>query len=253
MRKLFSILLLLTTTLALVYCTTETTTTDGTETTSCDCSTDKEAILLQDIKELVFLKGALTLSRREPAIPQLDCVGGSAKGVHEPNSVRCVNTGNTEPHWRCEATLEDSVQLGVCTVSCEGYRTGSDPYVLRGSCGLAYNLEYTNWAPYLWAKALRILSIMIWTPLKWLSYAAASLLVGLVVLTLIRRPALRARHASQGKAGEFKKKSPPKVKYVKVDEDEDEDEDLDEEDVEEEETVWSGRLRSKRSAGKAGR
>jgi len=252
MRKLFSILLLLTTTLALVYCTTETTTTD--ETTSCDCSTDKEAILLQDIKELVFLKGALTLSRREPAIPQLDCVGGSAKGVHEPNSVRCVNTGNTEPHWRCEATLEDSVQLGVCTVSCEGYRTGSDPYVLRGSCGLAYNLEYTNWAPYLWAKALRILSIMIWTPLKWLSYAAASLFVGLVVLTLIRRPALRARHhAAQGKAGEFKKKSPPKVKYVKVDEDEDEDEDLDEEDVEEEETVWSGRLRSKRSAGKAGR
>lgn len=29
-------------------------------------------------------------------------------------------------------------------VSCEGYESSEDQYVLRGSCGLEYNLDYTE-------------------------------------------------------------------------------------------------------------
>lgn len=29
-------------------------------------------------------------------------------------------------------------------VSCEGYDSSEDQYVLRGSCGLEYNLDYTE-------------------------------------------------------------------------------------------------------------
>lgn len=54
-----------------------------------------------------------------------------------------------EPHWRCESTLDDKVKLGSVTVTCEGYEGPLDPYVLRDSCGLKYNLEYTNWVPYI--------------------------------------------------------------------------------------------------------
>jgi len=240
--KILGILLLLAT-LALVYSTTETVT----QTKDCDCSADKEAVLLSEIKELVFLKGASTKSRREPAISQLECVGGSAQGAHEPNSIRCVNSGNIEPHWRCEATLEDSLLLGTCTVECEGYRSNSDPYVLRDSCGLSYNLEYAHWGPYLWGKAMRALTILVWTPLKWLSYLALSLLVGLVILTLVRRPAIRARHAHD-KAPLKSKRQAVEKKYDNDNDDEDEDEDEDEIEYEEEEdTVWSGRLRPKKS------
>jgi len=161
-----------------------------------------------------------------------------------------------EPHWRCEATLEDTVQLGTSLVSCEGYRTNSDPYVLRGSCGLAYSLEYTTWGPYLWGKTVKALSILIWTPLKWLGYTTVGLLVGLVILTLVRRPALRARHHATHEKKEVLKKRPPprKVKYVEDEDvvDLDEEDDFEEEfEEEEDDTVWSGRLRS--SVGKAGR
>jgi len=252
MKILFGILLLLTA-LALVH-----SGATKTETKDCDCSADKEAVLLSEIKELVFLKGATTKSRREPAISQLECVGGSAQGAHEPNSIRCVNTGSTEPHWRCEATLEDSLLLGTCTVGCEGYRSSSDPYVLRDSCGLSYHLEHAHWAPYLWGKAMRALTILIWTPLKWLSYLALTALVGLVVLTLVRRPAIRARHAHAQDKTPTKSKRQTAEKTYDDDEDEDEDQDQDEEDEieyeEEEDTVWSGRLRPKKSpAGRAGR
>jgi len=195
MKLLWKLCFLLATTVAIINCT-ETfhgTTSDGKD---CNCACEREAVLLHEIKELDFVKGAYTVSRRLPAIPQLDCVGGSAQGVYEPGLVRCVNTGITAPHWRCEATLDKDVQLGSVTVTCEGYTGLNDPYILRGSCGLQYNLEYTNWTPYLWGKFVRALSILILTPLKWLGFIALGLFGGLVALAAIRRPARRNRRAA---------------------------------------------------------
>jgi len=245
--------LLLLATLTIVLSTTETlhgtTTNDGSTTTSsCECECEKETILLQDIKELVFLKGAQTLSRRQPAIPQLECVGGSAKGSHEPVSVRCVNIGHLEPHWRCEATLEDTVQLGSSTVSCEGYRSNDDPYVLRGSCGLSYTLEYTHWGAYLGGKAARAFSIFILTPLKWVAYVFICAFAALVILAAVRRPT--RRHRTQEKQSE----RPQSGRLKRYTEKEVDDDDELEGESEGADTLWTGRLRSRSSyVGKGAR
>lgn len=256
MKKLFSILLLVAT-LSLALSTTEVKT-EGTATTSCDCDSDKEALLLQDIKELVFLKGASTFSRRKPAIPQLECIGGSAQGTDlEPTSVRCVNVGQFVSHWRCEATLDDSVQLGSSTVSCEGYRANDDPYVLRGSCGLGYTLEYTHWGAYLWGKTMRLLNVLILTPLKWLSIAAVGIFASIVILAAIRRPTRRHRlndkQSEQQQFARYKRQLSSKSKFNDSDDD-DESDDNGAEEEEDEEPAWKSRLRPRNSpVGKAGR
>lgn len=49
-----------------------------------------------------------------------------------------------QPRWACEtSTLPDSVYLGTVEVSCEGYSSRDDPYVLVGSCSLTYALDRT--------------------------------------------------------------------------------------------------------------
>jgi len=40
--------------------------------------------------------------------------------------------------------MDSNLKFGNIEVSCEGYDHPDDPYVLRGSCGLEYTLEYTN-------------------------------------------------------------------------------------------------------------
>jgi hypothetical protein len=63
--------------------------------TSPVCPCERSAILLRDIKELELTQGLFTVSRRLPAIAQIECIGGSAKGSgKEPHSVRCVNLGH---------------------------------------------------------------------------------------------------------------------------------------------------------------
>jgi hypothetical protein len=56
-----------------------------------------------------------------------------------------VNRGTDgyDVQWACSAELDKRVKLGDIDVSCEGYRDPDDPYVLKGSCGLRYTLEYT--------------------------------------------------------------------------------------------------------------
>lgn len=40
--------------------------------------------------------------------------------------------------------MSTDYRFGKTDVSCEGYRDRHDPYVLKGSCGLEYTLEYTD-------------------------------------------------------------------------------------------------------------
>jgi hypothetical protein len=106
-------------------------------------------VLLRDVKVLTLERGKMTTSRRSAPIPQLQCVGGSACRYSEyfPSVVQCYNMGiddNGEVQWRCEADLDPDVKFGKVTVSCEGFDSPDDPYILQGSCGLEYHLEFTN-------------------------------------------------------------------------------------------------------------
>jgi len=46
--------------------------------------------------------------------------------------------------WRCETDMPTDYRFGKTDISCEGFRDRHDPYVLKGSCGLEYTLEYTD-------------------------------------------------------------------------------------------------------------
>ena len=46
--------------------------------------------------------------------------------------------------WECKADLPDTLRFGATDVSCEGYANRNDPYVLVGSCGVEYELRYTE-------------------------------------------------------------------------------------------------------------
>ena len=214
-----------------------------TTTAADECKMEREAVLLHNIKELDFTLGKFTASRRVAAVPQLECVGGSASGTnYEPFSVRCVNIGNREPHWRCESTLDDKVKLGHATVSCEGYEGPLDPYVLRDSCGLKYTLDYTNWIPYMLGHAANGVNYFVLTPLKWGLFSAALAFVGLVVLAAIRKPAHRQKSRQQNQDVSFWQILFPSGNTNEAEEEENEKDD----EGYTGEGPWKGRLRDRR-------
>lgn len=104
------------------------------------------SVLLRDIQALTLYKGRYTTGRRSSPVPQLQCVGGSA-GCHSfvPEVVQCHNKGwdGVDVQWECKTDMDNSYRFGRVEVSCEGFSSPSDPYVLTGSCGLEYTLELT--------------------------------------------------------------------------------------------------------------
>ena len=102
----------------------------------------------------------------------MSCVGGDACNAEQPQVMQCRNMGSdgVDFQWRCEADLSTDVRLGSTTVSCEGYDSpgtcstandaagttvlvlpcelhgvpSEDDRVLRGSCGVEYELWYTR-------------------------------------------------------------------------------------------------------------
>ena len=82
------------------------------------------------------------------ALPQLACVGGSAKGLYNVDVMRCENAGSEydaeDVQWTCRASLPADFKLGSTDVICEGYDDPDDPYVLKGSCGVEYRLILTD-------------------------------------------------------------------------------------------------------------
>lgn len=110
--------------------------------------TPSDAVLLSNIKTLTLHGSRETTSRRGPSVPQLDCVGGNAKGLHDVDVMRCTNAGSDyapeDVQWTCQATLPSEFKLGSTEVVCEGYESSEDPYVLKGSCGVEYRLVLTE-------------------------------------------------------------------------------------------------------------
>lgn len=107
-----------------------------------------DAVLLSNIKTLTLQGGRQTTSRRAPSVPQLDCVGGNAKGLHDVDVMRCTNAGSEyapeDVQWTCQASLPREFKLGSTDVVCEGYASSEDPFVLKGSCGVEYRLILTE-------------------------------------------------------------------------------------------------------------
>ncbi|KAG7451206.1 DUF1183-domain-containing protein [Guyanagaster necrorhizus] len=98
---------------------------------------------LAKIPSLTFYKDELTNSRRTAPISQLTCVGKPCK-LYTPDVVRCTNLGGTgtDVDWKCEADLPESLRFGRVEVSCEGWTSPGDSFVLKGSCGLEYRLVH---------------------------------------------------------------------------------------------------------------
>eukprot|EP00126_Sphaerothecum_destruens_P015513 Sdes_comp9525_c0_seq1m996 len=105
-----------------------------------------EKILLQTLPVITLHAGKFTKGRRSSPIPQLTCVSGDACHAFRPSVVQCLNHGSdgVDVQWECKAEMDSKYQFSHIQVSCEGYDYPEDPYVLVGSCGLEYGLEYTQ-------------------------------------------------------------------------------------------------------------
>ncbi|KAJ4353873.1 uncharacterized protein N0V89_005603 [Didymosphaeria variabile] len=107
-----------------------------------------DKVKLSKIQSLTLRKDQQTSHRRVSAIPQLKCIGGSARGLYEVDVMRCKNSGadydDEAIQWTCTASLPEEFKLGSTDVICEGYDYPEDPFILKGSCGVEYRLVLTD-------------------------------------------------------------------------------------------------------------
>ena len=126
---------------------------------------------MDDIESLVFFRNKMTTSRRTHKIHQLSCVGGTAgcklftpdvstRSTFDSSYlwtwltsgsnqlVECKRTTRDREsfnkNWTCTAEISDRVILNHTEVICEGYDYAEDDYILRGSCGLEFTLDYAS-------------------------------------------------------------------------------------------------------------
>ncbi|XP_030050366.1 store-operated calcium entry-associated regulatory factor [Microcaecilia unicolor] len=108
---------------------------------------EAEKVLLREIQALTLYRDHYTASRRTAAVPQLKCTGGSAGcSAFVPEVVQCHSRGwdGFDVQWECKADMDNSYRFGKIEVNCEGFDYPTDPFVLRGSCGLEYTIELTE-------------------------------------------------------------------------------------------------------------
>lgn len=105
-----------------------------------------QSVHMKDVTSLVLQSGQFTTGRRSAPVPQLTCVGGSASSeAYRIDTIHCKQIGfdGINPTWECSAVLDQDIRLGKTDVVCEGYAYPEDPYILAGSCGVEYELQYT--------------------------------------------------------------------------------------------------------------
>lgn len=118
----------------------------------------KNAVLLSKVSSLTVRGGQKTASRRVSPVPQLQCVGSpEVCKLYSVDVMRCTNEGSDYDaesiQWACKASLPDEFKLGSTDVSCEGYESSDDPYILKGSCGVEYKLLLTEQGEAKYGKA----------------------------------------------------------------------------------------------------
>jgi len=109
----------------------------------------RNAVLLSKVSAITVRAGKQTASRRVPPVPQLQCVGpAKICSLYTVDVMRCTNEGveydENNVQWSCKASLPEEFKLGSTDVTCEGYESSDDPYVLKGSCGVEYRLLLTD-------------------------------------------------------------------------------------------------------------
>jgi SOCE-associated regulatory factor of calcium homoeostasis len=109
----------------------------------------KNAVLLSKISTLTLRSGRSTASHRVSPVAQLQCTGPpSVCSLYQVDVMRCKNEGadydDNNIQWTCSASLPEEFRLGSTDVTCEGYESSDDPYVLKGSCGVGYRLLLTE-------------------------------------------------------------------------------------------------------------
>lgn len=109
----------------------------------------KNAVLLSKVNSLTVHASKKTASRRVSPVPQLQCVGpANVCNLYAVDVMRCTNEGSDYDaesiQWACKASLPEEFKLGSTDVSCEGYESSDDPYILKGSCGIEYRLLLTE-------------------------------------------------------------------------------------------------------------
>ena len=102
-----------------------------------------DRVLLKNVETLTLRHGHFTTGRRSDPIPQITCVGGSARCAHIPEVIQCENKGSngTDIQWECKADMGRRYSFGEINVVCEGYEHANDPYIMEGSCGLEFTLN----------------------------------------------------------------------------------------------------------------
>ena len=138
-----------------------------------------DSVKLSDIKVLTLRNASMTAGRRSSPVPQLKCVGGTAGCVFKPQvgilkksifnpicqyqisiwllislfcirlnekwqNVQCYNRGSdgNDIQWECKTDMIKRYRFGTISVSCEGFSNPTDPFILRGSCGVRSYLFY---------------------------------------------------------------------------------------------------------------
>jgi len=107
-----------------------------------------EKILLSRVQTLTVRAERPTTHRRVPAVPQLACTGGAARGLFALDALQCRNQGSDygaeSVQWACAASLPPEFRLGATEVVCEGWAHSADRWVLSGSCAVRYSLHLTE-------------------------------------------------------------------------------------------------------------
>ena len=101
------------------------------------------SVHLSNVHTETFHRGMHTTGRRTTPITQLQCTQNC---VHawKINTVQCTNVGENsvgEFQWKCVTDeMPTGMNFGHLTVECEGFNYPGDSNILKGSCGLKYEL-----------------------------------------------------------------------------------------------------------------
>nr|XP_027195506.1 store-operated calcium entry-associated regulatory factor-like [Dermatophagoides pteronyssinus] len=103
---------------------------------------ENDRILLKNIDVLTFESGRLTKTRRNQSIQQLTCDGRYCNRVRL-KVAQCFNLGSNGQsiEWECRADMPYEYRFRQLNLSCEGYDSPKDEYVLADSCGLQYTIK----------------------------------------------------------------------------------------------------------------
>lgn len=107
------------------------------------CNAIHERVLLKDVQVLTLRAGAFTTGRRNSPNQQLLCQNCNDDAARKAvDTIQCRNVGfdGRDVNWKCETELSKQYKLGRTEVSCEGFDSPEDPFILAGSCAVEYHL-----------------------------------------------------------------------------------------------------------------